>query len=98
MRTTQISRPDCARRQRAFLYAAIARSLPRPRIPHRGQSLVIRVCLAGATGWAGSELARGIAWSADLKLVAAVARRHVGKVLGEVLDEPQLSVRVSASA
>jgi len=31
----------------------------------------IRVVLAGATGWAGSALARGIARADDLRLVAA---------------------------
>ena len=57
-----------------------------------------RVCLAGATGWAGSELARGIAGAADLELVGAVARRHAGQVLGSVLQEPVLAVLISASA
>lgn len=56
------------------------------------------MCLAGATGWAGSELARGIARSEDLTLVAAVARRHAGEVLGDVLHEPRLTTRVAASA
>jgi 4-hydroxy-tetrahydrodipicolinate reductase len=59
---------------------------------------VTKVCLAGATGWAGSELARGIARSTDLSLVAAVSRRHAGEVLGDVLHEPGLTNRVSASA
>ena len=59
---------------------------------------MIRVCLAGATGWAGSELARGIARSEDLTLVAAVGRRHAGQVLGDVIHEPRLTTRVSASA
>lgn len=45
----------------------------------------IRVCVAGATGWAGSELARGIHSAADLELVAAVSRSHAGRSLGEVL-------------
>ena len=60
--------------------------------------MTIKVCLAGATGWAGSELARGIAKNPDLELVAAVARRHAGKVLGDVLGEPRLRGRVHASA
>jgi 4-hydroxy-tetrahydrodipicolinate reductase len=59
---------------------------------------MIKVCLAGATGWAGSELARAIARTADLALVAAVARRHAGRVLGEVLGEPRLTGHVHASA
>jgi 4-hydroxy-tetrahydrodipicolinate reductase len=56
------------------------------------------VCLAGATGWAGSELARGIAQATDLALVAAVGRRHAGQALGDVLNETRLTARVSATA
>lgn len=58
----------------------------------------LKVCVAGATGWAGSELARGIAAAEDLALVAAVARRHAGQKLGEVLGEPRLATPVFASA
>ena len=61
-------------------------------------SMVLKVCLAGATGWAGSELARAIARTADLDLVAAVGRKHAGRVLGEVLGEPRLTGRIYASA
>ena len=46
----------------------------------------IRVCLAGATGWAGSELARGIAGAEDLALVAAVSRSGAGRRLGAIVD------------
>jgi 4-hydroxy-tetrahydrodipicolinate reductase len=59
---------------------------------------VIKVCLAGATGWAGSELARSIAGTPDLSLVAAISRKHAGRGLGEVLDEPRLNCSVYASA
>jgi 4-hydroxy-tetrahydrodipicolinate reductase len=58
----------------------------------------INVCLAGATGWAGSELARGIAATADVALAAAVSRSHAGRRLGEVLDEPRLVTPVYATA
>ena len=60
--------------------------------------MVIKVCLAGATGWAGSELARSIAETADLALVAAVSRKHAGRDLGEVLGEPRLTCPVHRSA
>jgi len=60
--------------------------------------MVLKVCLAGATGWAGSELARAIAKSADLDLVAAVARKDAGRVLGEVLGERQLGGHIYPSA
>lgn len=59
---------------------------------------MIRVCLAGATGWAGSELARAIAKVDDLRLVGAVSRRHAGRSVAEVLGEPSLTAPVHASA
>ena len=57
--------------------------------------MTLNVCLAGATGWAGSELARGIAGTTDLNLVAAVARKQAGRVLGDVLGLPQLTGRAA---
>jgi 4-hydroxy-tetrahydrodipicolinate reductase len=59
---------------------------------------MIRIILAGATGWAGSELARAIAQAPDLQLVAAVSRRSAGRDLGQVLGEPGISCPVYASA
>ena len=58
----------------------------------------IRVCLAGATGWAGSALARAIAQTEDIELVAAVSRSHAQRTLGEVLGEPRLTAPVYATA
>ena len=58
---------------------------------------MIRVCLAGATGWAGSELARAIAGVADLTLVAGVSRTHAGRTLADVLSDPRLSCPLYAS-
>ena len=58
----------------------------------------IRVCLAGATGWAGSALARAIAQVDDVELVAAVSRRYATRVLGDVLNEPRLACPVYATA
>ena len=40
---------------------------------------MIRVCIAGATGWAGSELARSFVGLTDLDLVAGVSRKHAGR-------------------
>jgi 4-hydroxy-tetrahydrodipicolinate reductase len=57
----------------------------------------ITVCLAGATGWAGSALAGAIADAPDIELVAAVSRSHAGERLGDVIDKPALSVLLSAS-
>src|SRR3990172_3585828 len=60
--------------------------------------MVLKVCVAGATGWAGSELARSIAGTEDLALVAAVARKHAGQVRGDVRGEPRLTGHIYASA
>ena len=58
----------------------------------------INVCLAGATGWAGSALARSMATAEGLSLVAAVSRKHAGRNLGDVLGEPGLACPVYATA
>ncbi len=50
--------------------------------------MALRVILAGATGWAGSAVARGIARAGDLELVAAVARNAAGRPLADALGEP----------
>lgn len=60
--------------------------------------MAISVCLAGATGWAGSELARGIASTGDLRLASAVGRTHAGKRLGEVLGDDRLDAPIFGSA
>jgi 4-hydroxy-tetrahydrodipicolinate reductase len=60
------------------------------------QDSVRRVVLAGATGWAGSALARGIGSATELELVGAVSRTHAGRSLSEVVDGPGLDVAVSA--
>lgn len=57
----------------------------------------IKVCLAGATGWAGSTLARGIINTSDMQLVAAISRNHSGKLLGEVLDMDGVTTPVFAT-
>ena len=57
----------------------------------------IKVCIAGATGWAGSELSRGIYRSADLELVAAVSRSNAGKTLGKVIMLQALTTPIFAT-
>ena len=60
---------------------------------------MIRVCLAGATGWAGSALARGIAATApDIALLSAVARNSAGQTLGDALGDDRLTAPIFASA
>lgn len=59
---------------------------------------MIRVCLAGGTGWAGSAVARAISTLEDMTIVSAVSRTHAGKTLGDVLGDANLSCPVYATA
>jgi 4-hydroxy-tetrahydrodipicolinate reductase len=59
--------------------------------------MIIRVCLAGATGWAGSALSKGIFEAPDLELVAGISRSQAGKVLGEVLGIAGLAAPIFAT-
>ena len=54
----------------------------------------LNICLAGATGWAGSALARRIIDTPDMELVAAISRSHAGKTLGEVLGVEGLTTPI----
>jgi 4-hydroxy-tetrahydrodipicolinate reductase len=54
----------------------------------------LKVCLAGATGWAGSELSRGIFGAGDMELTAAVSRNKAGKTLGEVIGIEGLDAQI----
>jgi 4-hydroxy-tetrahydrodipicolinate reductase len=57
----------------------------------------VRVSIAGATGWAGSELARSLASTPDLQLVSGVSRAAAGRRLEDVLAAPVLSCPLFAT-
>lgn len=58
----------------------------------------LKVCIAGGSGWAGSELSKAIAQANDMELVAAVSRRHAGKTLGEVIGVDGLATPIFRTA
>jgi len=60
--------------------------------------MTLKVCLAGATGWAGSALAKGISKSEDMALVVGISRSHAGESLGDVLALEGLNAPIVASA
>lgn len=60
--------------------------------------MTTRLCIAGATGWAGSALARAVASTPDISLVSAVSRTHAGKRLGDALADGRIDAPVFASA
>lgn len=45
----------------------------------------LRICIAGATGWAGSALSKGVDGDETLTLVAGISRRRKGQNLSEIL-------------
>jgi 4-hydroxy-tetrahydrodipicolinate reductase len=47
---------------------------------------MIKVFIAGATGWAGSELSKGIYNCEEIELVGALSRKHNGGNLAEILN------------
>jgi len=57
----------------------------------------LKICVAGATGWAGSALSQGIADAADLELVAAISRRYDGKTLEEAIGIAGLTTPIFGS-
>jgi 4-hydroxy-tetrahydrodipicolinate reductase len=59
---------------------------------------VLRVCLAGATGWTGRAIARGVLAAPDLELKSAVSRSAAGSDLGAALGQEPLGVPVHGDA
>ena len=58
---------------------------------------MIRVVIAGATGWTGSALVKGVVAAPDMELVGAVARKAAGQDAGEACGGKRLGVAISAS-
>src|SRR3954453_2832347 len=54
----------------------------------------LSVCIAGATGWTGRALVRGVREAPDLVLRSAVSRSAAGRDLGEALGGDPLDVPV----
>src|SRR5918912_1558240 len=60
--------------------------------------MTLGVCIAGATGWTGRAIARGVLDAPDLTLAAAVSRSAAGRDLGAALGGEALGVPVHGSA
>jgi 4-hydroxy-tetrahydrodipicolinate reductase len=58
---------------------------------------MLRVVVAGATGWVGRALVPAIAAQGDMVLAAAVARRAAGSDAGEAIGVPRLGVALVAT-
>ena len=61
------------------------------------QTQPLSICIAGATGWTGRALVRGVLAAPDLTLGSAVSRSAAGRDLGEALGDEALGVDVHRS-
>ena len=59
--------------------------------------MVIRVCVAGATGWAGSAVTRKILESNEYELVGAIACQQAGIDVGEALGLNRVGLNIVAT-
>jgi len=59
--------------------------------------MTLRIIVAGATGWTGSAVAKGVLDAEDMTLVGAVARNAAGHDIGTVLGRDAVGVTVSAT-
>ena len=57
----------------------------------------IRICVAGATGWAGSALVKAVLASNEFILTGAIARQSVGEDIGTRLGGKPAGIRIEAS-
>ena len=58
---------------------------------------MIRVCVAGATGWTGREVARSILGSNEFELTGAISRRQAGRDVGELLGLPGSGIIIATT-
>src|SRR5260221_2319493 len=63
----------------------------------RTSGMAIRVCVAGATGWAGASITRHILASTDFMLAGAVARQQAGSDAGAALGLPHSGIRIAGT-
>lgn len=60
--------------------------------------MAIKICIAGATGWAGSAVARHLLHDPSrFQLVGVIARQQVGRDIGEVLGGAAAGVPIVSS-
>ena len=53
-----------------------------------------KVCVAGATGWAGSALSKGIYQADNLELVGGISRTYAGQNLVDIIDLPEGNIPI----
>jgi 4-hydroxy-tetrahydrodipicolinate reductase len=61
------------------------------------QGMIKNVCIAGATGWAGSALTKAVHEQTDMQVAGAVSRTHSGEKLSRVLGLDGIDVIISGT-
>lgn len=59
--------------------------------------MAIRVCVAGVSGWTGSEVTRALLASQDFEVTGALARQTAGREVGDLLGVPGNGVVVAGT-
>jgi 4-hydroxy-tetrahydrodipicolinate reductase len=59
--------------------------------------MAIRVIIAGATGWTGSALVKGVIAASDMELVGAIARKAAGQDAGVATGGKAIGLPISSS-
>ena len=59
--------------------------------------MAIRVIVAGATGWTGSALVKGVIAASDMELVGAIARKAAGQDAGVATGGKAIGLPISSS-
>lgn len=59
--------------------------------------MATKICIAGATGWTGSAVARAVLASTEFQLVGAVARRAEGQDVGSAIGQDPAGIRISGA-
>ncbi len=57
----------------------------------------LKVCVAGATGWAGGQVAKALFESTQFELTSAIARKSAGKDLSEVLAGARKGITITTT-
>jgi len=60
-------------------------------------TMAIRVCVAGATGWAGGAVVKAILQAPEFELSGAIARRTAGEDIGRVLGLSPAGIRIAST-
>src|SRR5271156_6304660 len=60
-------------------------------------NMPIKICIAGISGWTGSEVAKAVIQNPQFQLTAAVARKSAGQDVGKILGQNNIGLVIDDS-